>query len=312
MKKRILSVGEIIWDVYSDRRVIGGAPLNFAAHAARCGAESTLLSAVGADELGDEAIEALTVFGVETELIQRSEKPTGRCLVSLNKDAVPQYELLRDMAYDDLRLTPQEADRIRAKGFDTLYFGTLIQRAPTSRRTLWQIVNGNRFETIFCDVNLRKNCYDKESVLFCLEHATILKVSMEEEPTLRAFGLYAPAENTPNGIARELCRRFRKLKLVLITLGKDGAYAYEPETERTCLQPAIGNCVASTVGAGDSFSAAFLTDYLSGKDLNACMRKAAIVSGFVVAHMEAVPEYDISTLCDNRFKNDSPNWYAEG
>ncbi len=296
MKKRILSVGEIIWDVYSDRRVIGGAPLNFAAHAARLGAESSLLSAVGEDALGDAALSALRAFGVGTAWVRRNARPTGQCTVTLDAQGVPHYDVLRDMAYDHIRLSPQELADIRAANFDVLYFGTLIQRAPESRATLRRIVENCRPETVFCDVNLRRDCYDAESARFCLEQATVLKVSMEEEPTLRALGLYTVTEDTPRGIARALCERFGQLRTVLLTLGKDGSYGYRTESGEDCFRPAVGERVVSTVGAGDSFSAAFLTDYLCGKPLAVCMEKAARISGFVVAHTEAVPEYPPSLL----------------
>ncbi len=294
MKKRILSVGEIIWDVYPEKQVIGGAPLNFAAHAARLGAESSLLSAVGEDALGDAALRALENFGVGTAWIGRNARPTGQCTVSLDANGVPHYDVLRDMAYDHIRLAPQAQADIRASRFDALYFGTLIQRAPESRAALRQIAADCRPETVFCDVNLRPGCYDAESVRFCLEQATVLKVSMEEEPALRALGLYAVTGDTPCGIARALAERFGQLRTVLLTLGKDGAYGYRTENGEDCFQPAVGERVVSTVGAGDSFSAAFLTAHLSGEPLADCMRKAAIVSGFVVAHTEAVPEYPAS------------------
>lgn len=297
MEKRILAVGEIIWDVYPDRRVIGGAPLNFAAHAARCGAKSALFSAVGEDALGDAAMEALCAFGVDTALVKRNARPTGQCLVTLDAQAIPHYEVLRNMAYDHLRLSEQDRAIIRARHPDALYFGTLIQRAPGSRLALRQLVQDDRFETVFCDVNLRQDCYDAESVRFCLEQATILKVSIEEEPALRSFGFYAPEKNTPRGIAQALCGRFGNLKTVLITLGREGSYGYEAASGRDCLQAAIGDRVVSTVGAGDSFSAAFLTGYLAGQPMEVCMRKAAAVSGFVVTRTEAVPDYDVAKIC---------------
>ena len=53
---KIISFGEIIWDVYPDQSVLGGAPLNFASHAHELGAEVAFLSAIGNDELGKLAI----------------------------------------------------------------------------------------------------------------------------------------------------------------------------------------------------------------------------------------------------------------
>lgn len=49
---RALAYGEIIWDVFPEEQVIGGAPFNFVAHLAHLGNETYLISAVGKDELG--------------------------------------------------------------------------------------------------------------------------------------------------------------------------------------------------------------------------------------------------------------------
>lgn len=71
-------------------------------------------------------------------------------------------------------------------------------------KTLYTLVDKIRFKTVFCDVKLRPHCYDRASVAFCLSHATVLKVSAEEEPLLRGFSSYVPKEETPRAIANEL------------------------------------------------------------------------------------------------------------
>lgn len=291
MSGKILSFGEIIWDVFPDKRVIGGAPLNFAAHASLCGAQSALVSAVGADESGEQALEVLASFGVGTQYVKRNSRPTGQCLVTLDADAIPRYNVLCDVAYDHIDVTDGDIASINAEGYDALYFGTLIQRSRESRNAVHRLVRDCRFGEILCDVNLRPHCYDADSVTFCLEHATVLKVSIEEEPILRSLAHYTPAESTPDKIARALCRSYPNLGIVLVTLGKDGSYAYDAHSKRGYAQPAVGERVVSTVGAGDSFAAAWLTCYLAGRPIEACMKKAAEVSGFVVSHTEAVPRY---------------------
>ena len=55
----VLSFGEVLWDVYEDKRVIGGAALNFAAHLAKHGENVSMLSSVGRDEEGSEAIKLM-------------------------------------------------------------------------------------------------------------------------------------------------------------------------------------------------------------------------------------------------------------
>ena len=289
---KIFSIGEIIWDIYPDKQVIGGAPLNFAAHASLCGAESALLSAVGNDTLGDDALKALCDFGVSTKYVKRAEQATGQCLVTLDKNAVPSYNVLRGVAYDNIVVTDEDITSINAEKYDALYFGTLIQREPVSRKAVQEVVNRCAFKEIICDVNLRPNCYDRDSVEFCLKNATILKVSIEEEPILRSFGGYSPIGDNVEDIARALCNSYDNLKIVVLTLGKEGSYAYDARDGKEYHQCSVGDKVVSTVGAGDSFAAAWLTNFLSGQPIEACMKKAAEVSGFVVANIDAVPRYE--------------------
>ncbi len=288
---KIFSIGEIIWDVYPDKSVIGGAPLNFAAHASLCGAESALLSAVGNDTLGDDALKALSEFGVREKYVKRTEQPTGQCLVTLDENAVPSYNVLRGVAYDNIVVTDEDIANINSEKYDALYFGTLIQREPVSRKAVRKIANNCKFKEIICDVNLRPNCYDKDTVAFCLNNATILKVSLEEEQILRLFGGYSPRSDSVEDIARALRESYDNIKIVILTLGKDGSYAYDARDGKDYHQSSVGETVVSTVGAGDSFSAAWITSYLEGKTIEACMKKAAEISGFVVANLEAVPKY---------------------
>lgn len=291
MKKKILAIGEIIWDVYPDKQTIGGAPLNFAAHAVLCGAESALISAVGKDSLGAEAVKELGEFGVGCQYVKTNDKSTGQCIVTLDDHAIPHYNVLRDVSYDHIELDRADLDAIRREGYDALYFGTLIQRNAVSKQALRTLLQSCSFPTVICDVNLRPDCYDGESIGLCLRHATVLKVSIEEEPLLRVFGAYTPKNDTPEAIARALCEKYSQLEVVIVTLGKDGSYAYTAKDAKGYRQESIGDTVVSTVGAGDSFAAAWLVSYLNQKSIEACMKKAAEVSGFVVAHTQAVPRY---------------------
>ena len=178
--------------------------------------------------------------------------------------------------------------------YDALYFGTLIQRSTASRKALHTIVGHGSFPTVICDVNLRPNCYDEDSIAFCLSHATILKVSMEEEPILRTFGGYLPTNESPEAIAKAICQQYPQMEMVIVTSGKDGLYAYLAKDGKGYHQAAMGDTVVSTVGAGDSFTAAWLVSYLYKKPIEVCMKRASAMSGFVVSQTEAVPIYDIT------------------
>ncbi len=279
---RIVAFGEIIWDIYPDERCIGGAPLNFAAHAAQQGAESLLISAVGDDALGETAREALRHFGVDDSLVSTvTGKPTGQCLVTLDEENKPHYDLLADTAYDAISCET-------IPDCDAFVFGTLIQRSAHNRRTLQQLLESEQFREVFCDLNIRPPHYDRASAERCLRYATMLKVSREELPAVTQL-LYGASLDVDAAVER-ICTDYPNIQLCLVTLDKDGALVYEAATGKVYRQAAQPVDVVSTVGAGDSFGAAFLVSYLRSGDIDAALQKAVEVSAFVVAHKEAVPQ----------------------
>ena len=288
---RLLAFGEVLFDVYGEDACIGGAPLNFAAHAAKCGAEAFLFSAIGEDALGEKAIHALQNLGVKTDLVEQNDLPTGRCVVTL-KNGSPSYEVCRPAAYDHILLSEEAEGRIGAERFDAFCFGTLAAREQISRHALQKTLARCKFGSIFCDINLRPNCYDEESVKLCFESANILKISQEEEPLLSVFPFYQSL--CPKGLENQIdtfFQSYKSLELILFTKGEKGATVYQKDG--TCVE--IAPCpakVASTVGAGDSFGAAFLTSYLSGASILDAGNRAARISAFVVSQKEAVPEYE--------------------
>ncbi len=291
---KILSFGEIIWDVYENDAVIGGAPLNFAAHSAKCSAESFLLSAVGNDSYGEEAKAALTKLGVDISLVQTNGYPTGKCIVTLDKNGLPTYRVLTDTAYDNITKSEELDKALRKEGFDALVFGTLAQRSKASSDTLAQILIENTFGEVFCDINLRTDCYTEESVNTCLSYATILKISEEEEVLLHSFDFWKKLSDKDfSDRAKALFELKPRLHTILFTRGEKGATLYLRSGEAHTILPVKTN-VISTVGAGDSFGAIFLTLYLQGQNAKKAAETAAKVSSFVVSKKEAVPDYKLS------------------
>lgn len=282
---KLLSFGEIIWDVFPDAAHIGGAPLNFAAHAAMQGADAYIMSAVGRDDLGDRAMTEISALGVKTDLISRSNKATGRCIVTLDERAVPSYDVLRDTAYDDISVTAAPT------GFEVLSFGTLALRGNNNRSCLKKIISGSTFREIFSDLNIRAPFYSDESIRFCLENATIVKIS-DEELGVVTESVFGESLDPERAVSR-LAERFSQIKIIIITLGADGAYAYDTASKKSWSCPAAPVDVVSTVGAGDSFGATFLTQYFEGKSIHDCLYIASRVSGFVVSREGAVPKYHI-------------------
>ncbi len=277
----VLSFGEILWDLYPDRKCIGGASLNFAAHFALEGGKVWMVSALGEDELGELAMRKLREWKIRTEYVRVIPgAPTGRCFVTLDGNGIPSYDLLSGVAYDSIDLFPS------GKEFDALYFGTLALRSETNRKSLQTLIRENRFREIFVDVNIRPPHSTKESVLFALENAAILKVSEEELPAVQAF---LGETGDPARAPERLAARFGGLKKILITKGENGSLVYDCETKASESCPAVRAEVVSTVGAGDSFSAVFLYHYFEGSPIDACLRRASEVSAFVVSQSDAVP-----------------------
>ncbi|MBO5060850.1 MAG: hypothetical protein J6C82_08050 [Clostridia bacterium] len=294
MKPKIISFGEIIWDVYESESLIGGAGLNFAAHCLRCGADSFLFSAVGRDELGIKAESIISDFNVDRRFIKSSDKTTGKCIVKLDEKGVPDFNVLDDTAFDNITVSDADICEVNKIGFDALYFGTLIQRSPVSRSTLKELCKRCSFKEIVCDVNLRKNCYDADSAKFCLENATILKISQEEEPLLRELKLYFANSDSPEKLAAAISGRYPQIKYIIFTLGENGSFVYCAKSKKDFQVAAKRVAVASTVGAGDSFIAAWITAYLSGVSIEESTKLASELSGFVVSRAEAIPDYTMT------------------
>lgn len=277
---KLLSFGEILWDVYPDRKYIGGAPLNFAAHFSRHSGDAYMLSALGDDELGRDALNVLRNWGISVNYVSKSEHPTGRCLVTLDENSLPAYSLVENVAWDNI--TAENLD----EEFDVLYFGTLALRDVKNIKTLKKVLK-KEYREIFCDVNLRPPFYSKESVNFVFENATIVKISDEELPKVLAF--VGIDEDDCGKVCFEIERKFPNIKIVIITLGQKGAVAYDGS--KMFRVPAIPCEVVSTVGAGDSFSASFLWKYMSGETVEESLIHASKIASFVVSQYDAVPEY---------------------
>ena len=287
----LLVFGEIIWDLYPDKACIGGAPLNFAVHFVRSGGKAALLSAVGKDELGRSALEFLEKNGVDTKFVAEVDAPTGRCEVTL-KDGIPSYYVVPDVAYDHIPDDPALPRLAEEGGYDLLCYGTLAQRGE-SRMALERILREGKFRHIFCDVNLRPDCYDRESVENCLAHATLLKISDEEEPLLRKVAGYLPTEESavgdPMGAPDALFARYGQIEAIVLTQGERGATLYR-RGKAPVHVPATPAAVVSTVGAGDSFGATWLYHILMGTDDLSALTLAANRAAWVIAHAEAIPD----------------------
>ncbi|MHB1453075.1 MAG: carbohydrate kinase family protein [Saccharofermentanales bacterium] len=304
---RILAFGEILWDVYPDRTIIGGAPFNFASHISRLGADASIVTAVGQDDLGQRAEKWLSSYHVNDVFLIRSELPTGQCKIQFNDQNQPSYTLIGKVAYDDISLSEEQLQILSANEYDAFYFGTLAQRSMTSRNTVRTILNRCSFRQIFFDINIRQNYYNAGLISEGLEACTILKISRDEIFVFRQTGLsdINPAEyGDEDGYYSALCRKLSeqyRIMLILLTMDKEGAMIYDAKTNTIIRSSRPKGKVVSTVGAGDSFSACFLYFYLKGCAIADCLEKAVMLSDYVVQHNEAIPAYtpELAVLLQN-------------
>ena len=280
---KALAFGEILWDVYGDRKTLGGAPLNVLGHLSRLGASCSAVSAVGDDELGHEALERLDRFRISRRFVRISPYPTGRADVIL-MDGKPSYAFNDPSAWDDIRLDDDMLSALLPQRWSAVIFGTLAARHEVSAGTLKRILEGIDADEVFFDVNLRLSFYSKEILSYGFSHSTIVKMSDEELPVIAAFEGVSP-DALPSAIISHY-----GVKRVIVTLGKNGSVCF---TGGKAVHHEAGMARAiDTVGAGDSFSAAFLHTILSGGSTEEAMHRASILASYVVSHEGALPEYD--------------------
>lgn len=286
-KPSLLACGEVLWDLFPTGARFGGAPANFACHAALQGAGAAVLSAVGDDPRGNEALAILERFGLDTSLVQRlADAPTGSVKVTLDAAGKPGFEIEAHSAWD--RISWTDALEARMADFDAVYFGTLCQRSALSRATLRRVVDLAKSRSLcrVLDVNLRKPFYDAALIRDSVALASVLKLSDDELPEVAAAcGVASGGE--PEKILCALLARFA-LDLVVMTRGACGALLVSPD--QVVDQPGIPATVVDTVGAGDSFTAAFTVGILRGEALDTLLRRACETASAVCSQAGAVPD----------------------
>jgi fructokinase len=278
----IIGIGEILWDIFPKRKVLGGAPANFAYHASQFGFNGYVVSAIGEDSLGKEILDVLAEKKLNF-LIESVDYPTGTVKVTLNTQGVPQYEICENVAWDNIPFTKRTKEL--ALNCSTVCFGSLAQRNEASRKTIYrflELVPKNAYR-IF-DINLRQHFYNKEIIHESLLHCDILKINDEEAAEIaRLFGFTGISE-------QEICLHLLKkynLEIVVETKGAIGSYVFTAGEISYLDTPKVR--VADTVGAGDSFAGTFVAALLQEKNLRKAHQLAVEISAYVCTQHGAMP-----------------------
>ena len=283
--KWIVGIGEALWDMLPEGRKIGGAPANFAYHVSQFGFPGCAVSAVGGDELGRELRRQLAANGVR-HILNEVPFPTGTVQVALDGAGKPQYEIRREVAWDNIPFTA-ELEAL-ARQTRAVCFGSLAQRSPVSRQTIARFLEtmpGGEGQYRIFDINLRQRFYTRKIVDDSLRRCNILKINDEELEVVG--GMFGMEALTPEGRCRALLEK-HGLRALILTCGADGSYVFTPGGMSYVATPRVE--VADTVGAGDSFTAAFLSALLAGLGTGEAHRLAVDVSAHVCTCRGAMPE----------------------
>ncbi len=284
MNNIVVGMGEALWDVLPEGKKIGGAPANFAYHIAQLGWEGRVVSAVGNDKLGAEILENFNEKKLNY-LIEEVPYPTGIVLVELDNVGVPHYNIKENVAWDNIPFTPQLEEL--AKNTRAVCFGSLAQRNIVSRETINRFLDampdGEGQLKIF-DINLRQDFYTKEVLCNSFRKCNILKINDEELVAIsRMFGY--PGIDLQDKCWILLAKY--NLKMLILTCGINGSYVFTPGEVSFVNTPKVE--VADTVGAGDSFTAAFCAGILKGMPITEAHRLAVKISAYVCTQNGAMP-----------------------
>jgi fructokinase len=276
----IVGLGEILWDLLPQGKLLGGAPANFAYRCHRLGHPAVVVSRVGADDLGRQIRTRLQQWGLSDALLQEDpEHPTGTVTVELDPQGVPDFTIVDGVAYDYLAWSDElEELCTRARA---VCFGTLCQRQPIARETIQRALQTARNALTIYDVNLRQPYYSREVIEASLHASRWVKLNDGELGELRE--LLELQGTSPEAVLADLRKRYR-LELAALTLGKEGCTVQTDQDHITV--PGIPVEVAHTVGAGDAFTAGLVTTVLEGKTISAAAVFANRLAARVVEGVE--------------------------
>lgn len=281
----IAAYGEILYDIYANSRSLGGAPLNFIYHINKITGSGRIISRVGKDPLGREAIDFLNSEGILTESIQiDDELPTGTAVVSLNEKGEPTFNIEQKRAYDFINISEENRIRI-AQITECLYFGSLAQRNEVSRKSLHSFFNKNI--KYFFDINIRQNFYTKEILSRSLNTANVVKLNLDELRLLER--LYFKKESDIQTASKNLIDKF-DIELLAVTKGAAGSIMLrDGEVSEHNSEPGR---VIDTVGAGDAFAAITCIGYVYNWNLEKLNKLANEFASQICLINGAIPKDD--------------------
>ena len=278
----IIGLGEVLWDIFEDGKVLGGAPCNFAYHVSALGHVGLPLTRVGEDELGREIVSVLQKLGLRTDSVQLDPShPTGRVLVQLDRKGVPDFTIIENVAWDCMSADKSWLEA--ARGADAVCFGTLAQRTRTSRAAIRKVLAAAEGVVRVFDVNFRQQFFTRRIVVDSLKRTTILKLNEDE---VRRMQELLGAGGKEEEFVRATMEEYG-IRLACVTRGERGCTLYAGDGTVSRLVPPTQ--VKDTVGSGDAFTAGLVIKYLDGRPLEAVADGANLLGAYVAGCRGATP-----------------------
>ena len=291
---RVVSFGEVLWDIIDDHAFLGGAPLNVCANLRNCGDEAFLVSGIGDDSRGQATLNAMQSLNLSTLFLETVPGvPTGTAVVSRNPAGEPSFTINRPAAFDLLQLTPIALAELLALRPDWIYMGTLSQTEPAMEALLRNVRRALPNARTFYDLNLREGHWNLDLVERLCRNVTVLKLNEFEAATLSSLHGVRPENFKLEDFCRIWSERFQ-IPVICITLGPEGCCLFANHNFQRLQGQQVQ--VSDTVGAGDAFAAAFLHGYQEGWPLAECGRFANELGAFVASKPGATPSWALNEI----------------
>ena len=287
----IVGLGETLFDQFSNRSILGGAPVNAAIHAHQLasvwGGQGVVATRIGVDSLSQRVITELARRGMSTHAVQRDvEHATGTVDVQL-QGGEARYQFAADVAWDYLQWSPDLeylAGQCRA-----VTFGTLAQRRQVSRETIHRYLNKAVQAVRLFDVNLRQSFFNRELLLHSCKLATHVKMNKDEWLVVSELLGETYSASDPAVSVQKWIRKIN-LRGAVLTDGCRGTTIIDHDRVIKGQPVSFSKTHdADSVGAGDACSAAILTGLVMEWDPERVVEIANRAGAAVASHPGATP-----------------------
>lgn len=262
MSKKIVAFGEVVWDILPDGKILGGTPSNLVFRCNSFNEQGFLLSRVGDDELGREALKRLGELQISDENVQIDQEfATGTVHITFDENHDPQFLVTPDVAFDHIEFSA-EALKL-SRDADCLFYGLLPQRFGLSKNTLRELIKESPDSIHFFDLKLFEHFFNLQVVENLLGVSNIVRIK-EKEIAFLSNELKIGTSDVES-FCRSVIQKY-KIDLILVTRGQNGIFALHRK-KGVYTDSGFQIEMVDNIGSGMAFSAGFLHYYLNGKGI---------------------------------------------